>query len=144
MHTHRSIRWRTARAVIAAAVVTLIAGTKASSAATSAAPASTHGVSPAGPGRPADFPIAPGLSKCQPIVTGPEVICEWHGADGHAVYEFYHAALPKAGYILLPGAAETTSPKYLGALGFSKGDVKGAVTIQGGDVTVQVIYGNAK
>jgi len=95
----------------------------------------------AGPGLPADFPLMPGLARCKPIVQGPEVICQWHGIDGHAVYTFYHDALPKAGYTLLPGAGETRSPHELGAIGFKKGDVQGAVTVAGGDVQIQVIAG---
>lgn len=49
----------------------------------------------AGPGLPADFPLAPGLSACKPIVVGGETVCEWHGVDGHAIYTFYHDALPE-------------------------------------------------
>lgn len=93
----------------------------------------------AGPGLPADFPLAPGLSACHPTVTGPEVICEWSGVDGHAVYSFYHDALPKAGYTLLPGAGEQTSPREMGALGFKKGAVQGALTVRGTTATIQVI-----
>ena len=104
--------------------------------ASAAAPAAS-----AGPGLPADFPLAPGLSACKPIVTGPEVICEWHGVDQHAMYTLYHDALPKAGYTLLPGASEATTPFYLGAIGFKKGRVQGAVTVHGGDLTIQVISG---
>ncbi|MGH7632260.1 MAG: hypothetical protein ACRENC_00925, partial [Gemmatimonadaceae bacterium] len=65
-------------------------------ASSAAAPATT------GPGLPSDFPLMKGLAACKPLVTGPEVTCEWHGVNGHAVYTFYHAALPKAGYTLLP------------------------------------------
>lgn len=90
-------------------------------------------------GLPADFPIAPGLSACHPIVTGPEVICDWKGVDGHAVYMFYHDALPKAGYTLLPGAGEQTSPSEMGAIGFKKGSVSGAITVRGTSVTIQVL-----
>jgi hypothetical protein len=103
--------------------------------------ASTAAPSTPGPGLPADFPLAPGLSACKPIVEGPEVICEWHGIDGHAMYTFYHEALPKAGYTLLPGAAEVTKPGYVGAMGFTKGTSKGAVTVQGDDLTIQIITG---
>lgn len=92
-----------------------------------------------GPGLPADFPLAPALSACHPIVQGPEVICEWSGVDGHAVYTFYHAALPKAGYTLLPGAGEQVTPREMGALGFKKGSVSGALTVRGTAVTIQVI-----
>ncbi|HKV50295.1 MAG TPA: hypothetical protein VJO52_03765 [Gemmatimonadaceae bacterium] len=93
----------------------------------------------AGPGLPADFPLAPGLSACHPTVMGPEVICEWKGVDGHAVYTFYHEALPKAGYTLLAGAGEQSSPREMGALGFKKGSVSGALTVRGTTVTIQVI-----
>jgi hypothetical protein len=93
------------------------------------------------PGLPADFPLMKGLAACKPLVTGPEVTCEWHGVNGHAVYTFYHAALPKAGYTLLPGADEILSPREFGAIGFKKGDVQGAVTVTGGDVQIQVITG---
>jgi hypothetical protein len=103
--------------------------------------ASTTAPSTAGPGLPADFPLAPGLSACKPIVEGPEIICEWHGIDGHAVYTFYHEALPKAGYTLIPGAAEVTTPGYLGVMGFTKGTSKGAVTVHGDDLTIQIITG---
>ena len=93
------------------------------------------------PGLPADFPMAPGLSACKPIVQGPEVICEWHNVNGHTIYTFYHDALPKAGYTLLPGAQEVLTPHYLGAIGFKKGNVQGAVSIPGTDLTIQVITG---
>jgi hypothetical protein len=92
-----------------------------------------------GPGLPADFPLAPGLTACKPELTGPEILCEWHGVDGHAVYAFYHDALPKAGYALLPGAQEVSAPHYLGAMGFTKGSAKGAVTIAGSDLTIQIL-----
>jgi hypothetical protein len=93
----------------------------------------------AGPGLPAGFPQAPGLTACKPIVTGPETICEWHHVDGPKMYKFYHDSLPKAGYTLLPGANEVTTPHYLGAMGFKKGKTQGAVTIAGTDLTIQVI-----
>lgn len=95
----------------------------------------------AGPGLPADFPLMKGLAACKPLVTGPEITCEWHGVDGHAVYTFYHDALPKAGYTLLPGADEVRSPHEFGAIGFKKGDVQGAVTVTGTDVQIQVLTG---
>lgn len=93
----------------------------------------------AGPGLPADFPLAPGLSACKPIVVGGETVCEWHRVDGHAIYTFYHDALPKAGYTLLPGAMEVTTPHYQSAIGFKKGSAKGAVAIVGGDLTIQYL-----
>lgn len=94
-----------------------------------------------GPGLPADFPLAPGLSACKAIVSGGEIICEWHGVDGHAIYTFYHEALPKAGYTLLPGALEgdVAKPSYRGAMGFKKGSAQGAVSIVGGTVTIQYL-----
>lgn len=97
----------------------------------------------AGPGLPSDFPLAPGLSACKPTVVGPEVICDWKSVDGHAVYTFYHEALPKAGYTLLPGALEgdVAKPSYRGVMGFKKGAVQGAVSIVGTGVTIQVITG---
>jgi len=95
----------------------------------------------AGPGLPADFPLAPGLSPCNPVVASGEIICEWHGVDGHAIYTFYHEALPKAGYTLLPGALEgdVSKPSYRGAMGFKKGSAQGAVSIVGGDLTIQYL-----
>jgi hypothetical protein len=96
----------------------------------------------AGPGLPADFPLAPKLAACkQPQVIGPQVICYWHNVtDGHAVFTFYMQALPKAGYTVLPGAGELPSASEVGAIGFKKGNVAGAVSIDGTDVTVQVQY----
>jgi hypothetical protein len=94
-----------------------------------------------GPGLPSDFPLAPGLSPCTPIVTGPEVICDWHNVDGHAIFTFYHEALPKAGYTLRDGAGEVFTPHYLGLIAFTKGDVKGAITIPNTDLTIQVVTG---
>ena len=97
---------------------------------------STAAPATAGPGLPADFPIPPGLSPCKPVMAGGEVICDWHGVvDGHAIYKFYLEALPKAGYTLLPGAQEVTTPHYMGAMGFKKGGGQGAVTIAGGDLS---------
>jgi hypothetical protein len=90
---------------------------------------------------PADFPLAPKLAACHPVVSGPEVICEWHDVtDGHAVYTFYMQALPKAGYTILPGAQEVSSPGELAGIGFKKGGLQGAVTIARTDVTIQVLY----
>lgn len=95
----------------------------------------------AGPGLPADFPLAPGLSACKPLVASTEVICTWHGVDAHAIYQFYLTALPKAGYTILPGALKDSPPDYHGplALGFKKGSAQGAVTIAGGDLTIQYL-----
>jgi hypothetical protein len=90
---------------------------------------------------PADFPAPPGLSPCKPLVVGGEVICEWHNVDQHAMYAFYLAALPKAGYTLLPGAQEANEATYyLAAIGFKKGKTTGALTINNArDLTVQVL-----
>jgi hypothetical protein len=94
-------------------------------------------------GLPSDFPLPPGLSPCKPVIMSKEVICEWHNVDQHAMYAFYLAALPKAGYTLLPGAQEAKTPTfYLAAMGFTKGSAQGAVTINGGkDLIVQVLLG---
>jgi hypothetical protein len=94
-----------------------------------------------GTGLPADFPVPPGLSPCKPQVVGGEVICEWHNVDQHATYAFYLAALPKAGYTLLPGAREANGASYyLAAIGFKKGKTQGALTINSAkDLTVQVL-----
>lgn len=93
----------------------------------------------AGPGLPADFPLAPGLSACKPIDASGEIICEWHNVDGHTMFVFYRDALPKAGYTLLPGAQEAPGPHYIAAIGFKKGSAKGAVSIAGGDLTIQYL-----
>ncbi len=53
-------------------------------------------------------------------------------------------ALPKAGYTILDGAGEQSTPKEFGAIGFKKGDVQGAITITGSDVSIQVITGQTK
>lgn len=92
-----------------------------------------------GPGLPADFPIAPGLSPCKPVDASAEIICEWHNVDQHAMFTFYRDALPKAGYTVLPGAQETPAPHSLAAIGFKKGSAKGAVTIAGGTLTIQYL-----
>jgi hypothetical protein len=94
-----------------------------------------------GAGLPADFPIPPGLSPCKPLVMGGEVICEWHNVEQHSTYAFYLAALPKAGYTLLPGAQEINdATQYLAAIGFTKGKTKGALMINSAkDLKVQVI-----
>jgi hypothetical protein len=103
----------------------------------------TNSATTSGSGLPVDFPLDPKLSACKPIITGPEVICDWHNVDGHAGYTFYHEALPKAGYTLLPGAMEgdVSKPSYRGAMGFKKGNVQGAVSITGGELSIQVITG---
>jgi hypothetical protein len=116
-------------------------GDSASTQSAANATAATIPVQRTGPGLPADFPLAPGLSACKPLVASGEIICEWHGVDGHAVYTFYHEALPKAGYTLLPGALEgdVSTPSYRGAMGFKKGSAQGAVSIVGGDLTIQYL-----
>jgi hypothetical protein len=101
-------------------------------------------IATAGPGLPADFPVDPNLPACKPIVTGPEVICDYHQVDGHAVFTFYMQALPKAGYKILDGAGEQSTPKEFGAIGFSKGGVQGAITITGTDASIQVLYPTTK
>ncbi len=93
----------------------------------------------AGPGLPAGFPLAPGLKPCKPLSASKEVLCEWHNVDTHAAYLFYTTALPKAGYTILKGAAEVRSPREFGAIGFTKGTLKGAVSMSGMDLTIQVI-----
>ncbi len=116
----------------------------------SSASASTQGVAnatvatnpaaTAGPGLPADFPLAPGLSACKPQVVGGEVICDWHGVDGHAVYTFYHEAVPRAGYTLLGALeADVSKPSYRGGMGFKKGSAQGAVSISGGELSIQYL-----
>jgi hypothetical protein len=94
-------------------------------------------------GLPGDFPLPPGLSPCKPVILSKEVTCEWHNVDQHAMYTFFLAALPKAGYTLLPGAQEAKTPTfYMAAMGFTKGSAQGAVTINGGkDLIVQVFFG---
>jgi hypothetical protein len=132
-----------ALATVGAVLVTTAAMCNKDSGA-SAAPAGdasvAASVTSAGPGLPSDFPLAPGLSACAPIVTGPEVICDWHNVDGHAIYTFYHEALPKAGYTLNAGQ-ETLTPHYRGLLYFTKGKVKGAATILSTDLTIQTFTG---
>ncbi|HMI57239.1 MAG TPA: hypothetical protein VK511_04280 [Gemmatimonadaceae bacterium] len=93
-----------------------------------------------GPGLPADFPIDPALSACKPIISGPEVNCDWHDIDGHAAYTFFHDALPKAGYTL-DAAKEAPPPHYMGFLAFRKGNVKGAISIPNTDLSIGVITG---
>jgi hypothetical protein len=93
------------------------------------------------PGLPADFPFPPGLSPCKPVDAGGEIICEWHNVDGHAVYNFYLEALPKAGYALLPGAPKKMPTENHGplSLGFKKGTAQGAVTVAAGNLTIQYL-----
>ncbi len=109
------------------------------SAATAVAPSTTT----SGAGLPADFPLPPGLSACRPRIMGPEVICVWHKLDQpamHAMYTFYHDALPKAGYDLNSGSKEVMTPTdYMGAIGFKKGNIQGALMLRGGDLTIQVL-----
>ncbi|MEP6494822.1 MAG: hypothetical protein ABJF01_19200 [bacterium] len=116
------------------------ASTKSDANATSDAISAQTVAAPAGPGLPADFPLVPGLSPCKPLVSGGEVICDWKGVDGHAVYTFYHEALPKAGYTLL-GALEgdVSKPSYRGVMGFKKGSAQGAVSIAGSNLTIQYL-----
>lgn len=90
-----------------------------------------------GSGFPADFPSAPGLSACEPLVEGRYTFCIWHGVDGHAVYTFYRQALLKAGYTILPGGGEESKPSYIAALLFSKGTFKGALRVIDTDLTIQ-------
>ncbi|HEY2898378.1 MAG TPA: hypothetical protein VGJ12_14655, partial [Gemmatimonadaceae bacterium] len=95
-----------------------------------------------GPGLPADFPLAPGVGACHPIVIKHEVICDWHGVDTRAVYAFYHDALPKAGYTLDGGARDTmdlSAPHEPGQLSFKKGKVTGAILVIDSDLKIEVI-----
>jgi hypothetical protein len=117
------------------------ASMKISANATSAAPSTSTVASTAGPGLPADFPLPPGLSPCKPLDAGGEIICEWHNVDGHAMYNFYLGALPKAGYTLHPGAPKVMPPEYNGplSLGFKKGRAQGAVTVAAGTLTIQYL-----
>jgi hypothetical protein len=55
------------------------------------------------------------------------------------MFTFYKDALPKAGYTLLPGAQEAPGAHYMAGMGFKKGSAKGAVSIAGGDLTVQYL-----
>ncbi len=109
--------------------------------AASVAPSTSTVAVSSGPGLPADFPLPPGLSPCKPLDASGEIICEWHNVDGHAIYKFYLEALPKAGYTILPGAPKMPPPDYHGplGLGFKKGTAQGAVTIAGGDLTIQYL-----
>ncbi len=90
-----------------------------------------------GSGFPSDFPSAPGLSACEPLVEGRYTFCIWHGVDGHAVYTFYRQALLKAGYTILPGGGEESKPSYIAVLLFSKGTFKGALRVIDTDLTIQ-------
>lgn len=92
-----------------------------------------------GPGLPADFPLAPGLSACHPIVITHEVICEWHGVDTPAVYDFYHDALPRAGYTLSGDKMDRSAPHQPGQLPFKKGNVSGAVLVIDSDLKIEAI-----
>lgn len=113
----------------------------ASSQSAAPATAATNSATISGPGLPADFPLDPHLSACKPMMSGPEVICDWHKVDGHEVYTFYHEALPKAGYTLLPGAleADVSKPSYRGVMAFKKGSAQGAVSISGGELSIQYL-----
>ena len=103
-----------------------------------------HTAGAAGGGLPADFPIPPSLGPCKPVVVSGETICEWHNVDQHALYMFFLVALPKAGYTLLPGALEVdTQTFHMAAIGFSKGNAKGALTINGArDLVIQFLPGS--
>lgn len=109
-----------------------------SASATAPAPVSA-GAATAGPGLPADFPLAPGLSACVPLVVNHEVICDWHGVDTPAIYDFYHDALPKAGYALVGGTMDRSAPHAPGQLSFKKGNVTGAVLVVDSDLKIEVI-----
>lgn len=89
------------------------------------------------PGLPADFPSAPGLSACEPLVEDHYTLCMWHGVDGHAVYTFYRQALLKAGYTILPGGGEDSKAGYIAAFHFAKGTFKGELRVIGTDLTIQ-------
>ena len=141
-----------ARIIGALGVVTVTAGAaptqcgdNSSSSASARASVSTpvlEAAATAGPGLPADFPLAPGLSACHPIVIKHEVICDWHGVDTRAVYAFYHDALPKAGYTLDGGAndrMDLSAPNKPGQLSFKKGKVTGAVLVIDSDLKIEVI-----
>ena len=139
-----------ARIIGALGVVTVTAGAaptqcgdNSSSSASARASVSTpvlEAAATAGPGLPADFPLAPGLSACHPIVIKHEVICDWHGVDTRAVYDFYHDALPKAGYTLETGGRmERSAPHMPGQLPFKKGKVTGAVLVIDSDLKIEVI-----
>lgn len=90
-----------------------------------------------GSGFPADFPSAPGLSACEPIVDHGFTICIWQGVDGHAVYTFYRQALLKAGYMILPGGGEDLKSMYSGAFHFAKGTFKGQLIVIGTRLAIQ-------
>jgi hypothetical protein len=89
-----------------------------------------------GPGFPADFPLAPGLSPCKAVVDHSYTICIWHGVDGHAVYTFYRQSLLKAGYTIVPGGGEDSKVMYLGVFYFTKGTFKGVLRVIGTDLTI--------
>jgi hypothetical protein len=64
--------------------------------------------------------------------------------DGHAIYTFYRAALPKAGYAVNDSSGEVFTPHYLAIMSFKKGDLQGAITIPGTDLTIQVVKWHVK
>jgi hypothetical protein len=111
-----------------------------SAAASAITAASAPAAQPLAPGVPADFPTAPGLSPCKPTTSGPLVTCKWHGVNGPAVYKFYKGALPKAGYTMRD-SKESTTPSYSSAMSFIKGNVKGAMTIDDGELEVDFVIG---
>jgi hypothetical protein len=132
-------------ATIAAGAASTHCGDNSTSSASAGASAPTplsEATATAGLGLPADFPLAPGLSACVPIVINHEVICDWHGVDTRAVYDFYHDALPKAGYTLVGGARDMmdfSAPHKPGQLSFKKGKVTGAVLVIDNDLKIEVI-----
>lgn len=92
------------------------------------------------PNLPAGFPLAPGLTPCKPSPAGGKsTLCEWHNVNAHAVYLFYMTALPKAGYTILKGSYEVTSPHETGEIGFTKGTLEGGLSVINTDIRIQVI-----
>lgn len=111
----------------------------ASSASRSASAPAPASAARGGPGLPRDFPLAPGVSACAPLVINHEVICDWHGVDTRAVYDFYQDALPKAGYTLSGNNMFHSAPHASGQLSFKKGDVTGAILVLDSDLKIEVI-----
>lgn len=126
--------------VTTAAVPTCSDNGASSAAQSASAPAPVSAAAAtAGSGLPADFPMAPGLSACRPIVVNHEIICDWHGVDTPAIYDFYHDALPKAGYALVGGKMDRSAPHEPGQISFKKGNVTGAVLVIDSDLKIEVI-----